>query len=115
MSMRVFNLRFLKRCATSVACSLLAFPVSLRVLAQASSDPLPNFWRTDGIVNAVAIANNTAYIGGDFGYVGPANGAAGLVDTDFGGLVYYTTETAEEFELIEHDAPNDWRDRGTVV
>jgi hypothetical protein len=55
------------------------------VTAQASSDPLPDFWRTDGIVNAVAIANNTAYFGGDFGYVGPANGAAGLVDPDFGG------------------------------
>jgi hypothetical protein len=38
-----------------------------------------------------------------------------MVDTDFGGLVYYTTETAEEFELIQHDAPDDWRDRIAVV
>jgi hypothetical protein len=82
--MRVFNLRSLKRCATLLACSLLAFSTDVRVKAQASSDPLPRFWRTDGFVNAIVVANNTAYIGGDFGYVGPANGAAGLVDRDFG-------------------------------
>ncbi|MBN6102099.1 hypothetical protein JR064_07970 [Xanthomonas sp. CFBP 8703] len=32
-------------------------------------------------------------------------GAGIMVDTDFAGLVHYTTETAEDFVLIERGAP----------
>src|SRR5215510_9830131 len=55
-----------------------------RLAAQPSSEPLARFWRTDGVVNAIVITNKIAYIGGDFGYLGPYSGAAGLFDGDFG-------------------------------
>jgi hypothetical protein len=32
-----------------------------------------------------------------------------MVDTDFAGLVHYTDETRDEFELIQRNAPPNWR------
>ncbi|MEO8429061.1 MAG: hypothetical protein ABI651_18370, partial [Verrucomicrobiota bacterium] len=64
-------------------CSIfISMPSQLA--AQPVSEPLSQFWRADGFVNAVVITNNVAYIGGDFTYLGPATGAAGLLETDFG-------------------------------
>src|SRR3954471_13155987 len=83
--MRCFNLLFANRFIKAASCLLLTSAACvIQLRAQPSSDPLPNFWRTDGTVNATVITNNIAYIGGDFTYVGPATGAAGLVDPDFG-------------------------------
>ena len=64
-------------------CSTL-IGVPSRLAAQPVSEPLSQFWRADGFVNAIVITNNVAYIGGDFTYLGPASGAAGLLETDFG-------------------------------
>ena len=55
-----------------------------RLLAQPASEPLSYFWQTDGIVNALVVTNSTAYLGGDFSYVGPRSGGAGLVDATTG-------------------------------
>jgi len=69
--------------AVTLGCfAFLALPN--RLLAQPTSEPLSNFWRTDGFVNAIAATNNLAYIGGDFTYIGPGNGAAGLLDSSTG-------------------------------
>ncbi len=115
MSMRVFNLSMFKRCATLLACSLLASSTAVRVKAQASSDPLPNFWRTDGVVNSVVVTNNTAYIGGDFGYVGPANGAAGLVDPDFGDPISGFPKLNGTIRAIIPDGSGGWFVGGQFV
>lgn len=48
------------------------------VLAQALR---PEFWVTDGTVSAVATSGNTVYLGGNFTTVGPATGAAALLDS----------------------------------
>src|ERR1051326_5252197 len=65
-------------------CCLTFFVAPGRLVAQPSSDPLSSFWRADGFVNAIVITNNLAYVGGDFTYVGPASGAAGLLDGSTG-------------------------------
>ena len=49
--------------------------------AQPSSVPLASFWRTDGPVYAVTAHSNTVYVGGQFTYVGPHTGGAGVVDS----------------------------------
>ncbi len=50
------------------------------VHGQPSDSPLPQFWRTDGQVNALLVTNGITYLGGTFGYVGPDSGSAGVVD-----------------------------------
>src|SRR5437868_4135417 len=82
--MRFFNLFSGNRFAFANYLFLACVATLTQLLAQPSSDPLPNFFRTDGTVNAIVVTNNIAYIGGDFTYVGPTTGAAGLVDPDFG-------------------------------
>lgn len=41
---------------------------------------MDKFWRTDGPVLAILVTNDTAYIGGQFSYVGPDTGNGGVVD-----------------------------------
>jgi hypothetical protein len=74
-------------CKTSILGSLALLAscgAAERLFAQATTAALPNFWRADGPVNAIVIATNTAYIGGDFTYVGPASGSVGLADATAG-------------------------------
>jgi hypothetical protein len=61
---------------------LAAFPCH----AQPSSVPETRFWRTDGPVLAILVTNNTVYLGGQFNYVGPDTGGAGVVDATTGEL-----------------------------
>jgi Domain of unknown function (DUF5122) beta-propeller len=70
-----------------ILCSSTFINMPVRLVAQPASEPRSEFWRADGFVNAVVITNNVAYIGGDFSYVGPASGAAGLLAADFGDVV----------------------------
>lgn len=69
------------------ALSFLMLPLS--VSAQ-SNKPLPQFWSTNGTVNAIQRVDNTIYIGGSFTRVGPVNPfgtgisiASGQVDQRF--------------------------------
>jgi hypothetical protein len=61
-----------------------ACPMATRVWGQPASFPSKNFWRTDGPVFKVLVTNETVYLGGDFSYVGPNTGGAGLVDLQSG-------------------------------
>ena len=51
-----------------------------RSQAQPSSVPLAHFWRTDGPVLAAAVQSNTLYLAGQFSYIGPGTGGAGVVN-----------------------------------
>ncbi len=51
-----------------------------RAFAQPSDEPLQQFWRTDGSVQAVLVTNGVTYLGGAFTYVGPDSGSAGVID-----------------------------------
>jgi hypothetical protein len=45
---------------------------------------LTNFWFSDGPVHAIAEANGTVYIGGQFNYVGPYTGSSAFLDSASG-------------------------------
>jgi hypothetical protein len=112
--MRCFNLSFanrLLRVASYLLLTSAACVIQLR--AQPSSDPLPNFWRTDGTVNAVVVTNNLAYIGGDFTYVGPSTGAAGLIDPDFGEALPGFPQLNGTVRAITGDGAGGWFVGGT--
>ena len=66
---------------------------SLTVQAQPSTLPYADYWRTDGPIRAAADANGILYIGGDFTYVGPASGSAGVWDT--------ATQSARPFPTLQ--------------
>ena len=66
-------------CSTTVRLGLILITVGLASFeekAQPSSVPLASFWRTDGPVYTIVVKTNTAYIGGQFTYVGPDTGVA---------------------------------------
>jgi trimeric autotransporter adhesin len=48
--------------------------------AQPSLTPDGRFWRPDGPVHALLVHEDAIYLGGNFSYVGPANGGANGVD-----------------------------------
>ena len=48
----------------------------------------------------IASMDTSKYLTGEEGWSYLIEGI--MVDTDFGGLVHYTSETAEDFSLIEH-------------
>jgi len=52
--------------------------------AQPSSTPDQEFWRTDGPVLTMAVTADRIYLGGQFNYIRPYTGGAGVVDLDFG-------------------------------
>ena len=66
---------------------------SLTVQAQPSTLPYADYWRTDGPIRAAAATNGILYIGGDFTYVGPASGSAGVWDT--------ATQSARPFPILQ--------------
>ena len=66
---------------------------SLTVQAQPSTLPYADYWRTDGPIRAAADANGILYIGGDFTYVGPASGSAGVWDP--------ATQSARPFPTLQ--------------
>lgn len=53
-------------------------------IGQTQAQPSPafdrKFWLTDGPVNSVLVTNGAIYVGGDFSYVGPRTGPAGVFD-----------------------------------
>lgn len=51
-----------------------------QVSAQPSGTMDPKFWLTDGPVTAVVVTNGAIYLGGEFSYVGPRTGPAGVFD-----------------------------------
>lgn len=57
----------------SVLTSTLAF-------AQCQPQACAEWWLVDGPVNALLLTNRTAYLGGDFTYIGPRTGSAVLFD-----------------------------------
>src|SRR5262245_26641023 len=48
--------------------------------------PLPTWVVSGGTVEAVAVSDTTAYLGGDFGYMGPETGSAVSLDSTSGAL-----------------------------
>jgi len=60
---------------TGLSLLLLASPPSR---AQTVRESL---WSTNGRVNAMSVAGDSLYVGGEFGEVGPATGCAGIVDS----------------------------------
>lgn len=95
-------------------CSAL-ISVPSRLLAQPVSEPRSDFWRADGIVNAVAITNNIAYIGGDFSYLGPASGAAGLFFSDFGDVIPGFPKLVGTVRTVIPDGTGGWYVGGLFV
>jgi hypothetical protein len=81
------NTRFTVQLRTG--CSALVFGIACLILtercpAQPSTKPLARFWQPNGPVYCLLVTNSVVYLGGQFGYVGPASGGAGVValDTD---------------------------------
>ncbi len=72
-----------------------------------------NMWETDGVVNAIATDDDYIYLGGGFGYVGPAtgNGAVfdvtnGVLNTDFANVNGGTTAT--NISAVISDGSGGW-------
>ncbi len=60
--------------------ALLIFPaLGPLCLGQPSATPRAEVWRPDGPVHAIAAYEGVVYLGGNFRYVGPGSGAAGVV------------------------------------
>lgn len=55
--------------------------------AQIPARPRLDLWMVDGPVHAVAVAGDTAYLGGEFSYVGPRTRSVALFDTQTGARV----------------------------
>src|SRR5262245_45383763 len=68
---------FLFPAVLASAVSVLSPPAAAQVIN-------PNFWVTDGPVNAVVRDGNTIYIGGDFTTVGPPTGGSVLLEATTG-------------------------------
>lgn len=60
--------------------------IAARSYAQPSVVPESRFWRPDGPVNAILVTNDTIYLGGQFSYVGPSTGGAGVIDATTGSI-----------------------------
>jgi hypothetical protein len=58
-----------------------------------TNSPRPDFWDTDGVINAVVATNGVVYVGGDFSYVAPKGTKLAAIDT-------YTGERLTEFPAI---------------
>jgi hypothetical protein len=58
----------------------IVFTALLSVYSQPSERPLTSFWVTDGPVYSLAVTNGVTYLAGQFNYVGPNGGSAGLLD-----------------------------------
>src|SRR5215831_4931032 len=56
---------------------LLAVAVALCASADAGPTDAPSsaLWVTDGVVDSTALSGTTLYLGGSFGYIGPATGS----------------------------------------
>ncbi len=80
------NDNFRKLLQNSMACMAVTTCVMMIPLsyAQPSSTPAPEFWRPDGPVLTMALTAERVYLGGQFNYVGPYTGGAGVVDSDSG-------------------------------
>ena len=67
-----FSMAFQCAFSLGLVSPLLAQPLS--------SVPRQDVWVTDGTVNAVAVTNDSVFIGGDFTYVGPWTGGGVPLD-----------------------------------
>lgn len=70
---------FSTRFSSSIAALLISLACGPNCLGQPSATPRHEVWRTDGPVHATAAYEGILYLGGNFRYVGPGSGAAGVV------------------------------------
>jgi trimeric autotransporter adhesin len=77
--------------------------IACSVSAQPSLTPRTDFWRSDGPVNAIATQGNLAYVGGDFTYVGPGTGPAGVVSPANGSLIAAFPDTSGSILTVISD------------
>lgn len=98
-----------------LALLLAGAALSQQAQAQPSSTPRDDFWRTDGAVNSIVSTNGVAYIGGDFNYVGPASGAAGLLDSLGGDPITGFPKLNGTVRTIIPDASGGWYVGGNFV
>lgn len=76
--------------------------------AQPASEPLRHFWRTDGPVNTVLVHSNRVYLGGQFTYVGPWTGGAGLLNTNTAAAVRGFPEVSGSLMAALPDGSGGW-------
>jgi len=57
---------------------------SVASLSQPSLSPDMACWRPGGPVHSMVVTSDRIYLGGEFGYIGPYTGGAGVVDQDAG-------------------------------
>jgi trimeric autotransporter adhesin len=73
-----------------------------------SSAPIAFDWQPDGLVNAVALTNDTVYIGGQFNYVGPSTGNFVSLNTTTGDVVPGSPDVNGTVNAIASDATGGW-------
>jgi trimeric autotransporter adhesin len=93
-------------CYGMVACQLHGQPAAF---------PNPQFWLTDGPVNAILATNGMVYIGGDFSYVGPHTGPLVLFDQTTGGLQAVPPPINGTIKTVVSDGAGGWFIGGTFT
>jgi trimeric autotransporter adhesin len=79
-----------------------------RLEAQPSATVDRKFWMTDGPVNAILVTNDSIYLGGDFTYVGPRTGPAGLFDQASGELLTLPPQFNGIVRAVVSDGKGGW-------
>src|SRR6185503_17423578 len=67
-----------------IAPAIAALALSAAHAPGVAQPPPAALWLANGTVQATALVGDTLYIGGNFSYVGPRNGGAGLLDATTG-------------------------------
>lgn len=75
----------------------------------------PKFWLTDGPVYSTLVANDSIYLGGDFSYVGPRTGPAGLFHQATGALLGSPPSISGVVRAIVPDGAGGWFIGGTFT
>ena len=96
------------KCGVSLLSCALAATFTNAVGPATAQVAYPQYWVTDGAVNAVARNANTIYIGGTFTMVGPPNGAGVPVDAVTGAAIQPVPRVAGQVRAAVPDGSGGW-------